>query len=202
MLIYNIQLSRRVGLTSLAALTATVQLSSQILRKFTPPFGKMIAEEQRLEGEFRFTHTRLLENAEEIALYGGSELEKGVLASRYQALIKHINRNLHAKIWHGILEDFIIKYFWSATGLIMCAVPVFAADKSSNNESSAGASSVVMDAVRTRTEGFVSNRRLLLNSSDAVGRIMYAYKEISELAGYTSRVSFHFFCQKSEKRIK
>ena len=48
-LIYNIQLSRRVGLTSLAALTVTVQLSSQILRRFTPPFGKMIAEEQRLE---------------------------------------------------------------------------------------------------------------------------------------------------------
>jgi ATP-binding cassette subfamily D (ALD) long-chain fatty acid import protein len=30
---------------------------------------------------------------------------------------------------------------------------------------------------------------MLLSSSDAVGRVMFSYKEISELAGYTSRVS-------------
>lgn len=37
--------------------------------------------------------------------------------------------------------------------------------------------------------GFVTNRRMLLSSSDAVGRVMFSYKEIIELAGYTSRVS-------------
>jgi ATP-binding cassette subfamily D (ALD) long-chain fatty acid import protein len=37
--------------------------------------------------------------------------------------------------------------------------------------------------------GFVTNRRLLLSSSDAFGRLMYSYKEISELAGYTQRVA-------------
>ncbi len=37
--------------------------------------------------------------------------------------------------------------------------------------------------------GFVTNRRMLLSSSDAFGRVMFSYKEITELAGYTSRVS-------------
>jgi ATP-binding cassette, subfamily D (ALD), peroxisomal long-chain fatty acid import protein len=56
-----------------------------------------------------------------------------------------------------------------------------------------------------RTEGFVTNRRLLLSSSgsfialphdavlifvtDAFGRVMYSYKDLAELAGYTARVS-------------
>jgi ATP-binding cassette, subfamily D (ALD), peroxisomal long-chain fatty acid import protein len=40
-----------------------------------------------------------------------------------------------------------------------------------------------------RTESFVTNRRMLLSSSDAFGRVMFSYKEITELAGYTSRVA-------------
>lgn len=37
--------------------------------------------------------------------------------------------------------------------------------------------------------GFVTNRRLLMSSSDAFGRVMYSYKDLAELAGYTLRVS-------------
>ena len=35
---------------------------------------------------------------------------------------------------------------------------------------------------------YISNRRLLLNLADAGGRIMYAYKDLVELAGLTSRL--------------
>ena len=44
----------------------------------TPAFGRHAAEEQRLEGEFRFAHSRLIENAEEVAFYSGHEVEKNV----------------------------------------------------------------------------------------------------------------------------
>lgn len=37
-------------------------------------------------------------------------------------------------------------------------------------------------------QGFITNRRLLLSASDAFGRILYSYKELAELAGYTQRV--------------
>ncbi|CAM0135483.1 unnamed protein product [Umbelopsis sp. WA50703] len=180
--IYNWQLTSNVGFEGVFAASLMVQLSSLVLRKMTPPFGKMVAEEQRLEGEFRFTHSRLIENAEEIALFRGHNIEKGILDRNYFGLIRHVNRIFRMKVPHGMLEDFIIKYFWGACGLLLCSVPVFF-------EIPEKALGGKLSDLGSRTEGFVTNRRLLMSSSDAFGRIMYSYKEITELAGYTARVT-------------
>lgn len=37
-------------------------------------------------------------------------------------------------------------------------------------------------------KGFITNKRLMLSLADAGGRMMYSIKDLSELAGYTSRV--------------
>ncbi|KAJ3327399.1 hypothetical protein HDU76_011873 [Blyttiomyces sp. JEL0837] len=179
--IYNFQLAGSVGGESLVITNIVVQLSSIVLRAFTPPFGKMVAEEAKLEGEFRFTHSRLVENAEEIALFNGEQVEKEILDNGYKALIRHVNKLYKTRIWHGMLEDFIIKYFWGAMGFTLCAVPIFFDFPGPNGE--------VSQDLGNRTQGFITNRRLLLQSSDAFGRVMYAYKDVAELAGYTARVS-------------
>jgi ATP-binding cassette subfamily D (ALD) long-chain fatty acid import protein len=102
-IIYNIQLAHNVGGEGLFIVSAIVHLSAFFLRKFTPPFGKMVAEEQRLEGEFRFAHARLIENSEEIALYDGSKIERELLRHHYWKLIRHVNRIFKDRIWHGML---------------------------------------------------------------------------------------------------
>lgn len=78
-----------------------------------------------LEGELRFTHSRLLESAEEVALYHGEEFEKNVIERGYFALVKHVNRILRIRVWHGMAEEGIIKWLWGALGLGICAIPVF-----------------------------------------------------------------------------
>lgn len=178
MYIYNWQLSRNVGGEGLFAMALLVQVSANIMRVLTPPFGKYVADEARLEGEYRFSHSRLIDNSEEIALYGGHESEKTTLDKGYFTLIKHVNYILRRRLYHGMMEDFVIKYFWGALGLVLCSVPVFIAIPG-----------VPAATLGDRTEAFVTNRRLLLSSSDAFGRVMFSYKEITELAGYTSRVS-------------
>ncbi|RAL65363.1 hypothetical protein DID88_000931 [Monilinia fructigena] len=163
MAIYNYSLSKSVGAEGLLFMSLLVQLSANVMRALTPPFGKYVADEARLEGEFRFQHSRLIDYSEEVALYNGHEAEKDTLDKGYFTLIKH---------------DFVIKYVWGALGLILCSVPVFFKIP--------GAAAATMG---DRTESFVTNRRLLLSSSDAFGRVMFSYKEVTELAGFTSRVA-------------
>ncbi|EAA65582.1 conserved hypothetical protein [Aspergillus nidulans FGSC A4] len=178
MMIYNYSLSKSVGGEGLFIMSLLVQLSANVMRALTPPFGKYVADEARLEGEFRFLHSRLIDYCEEIALYHGHEAEKDTLDKGYFTLIKHVNRILRRRLYHGFMEDFVIKYFWGALGLILCSVPVFFR-----------ISDQVTQTMGDRTESFVTNRRMLLSSSDAFGRLMFSYKEISELAGFTARVS-------------
>ncbi|KAK5112021.1 hypothetical protein LTR62_004555 [Meristemomyces frigidus] len=181
LIIYNWSLSRSVGGEGLFAMSLMVQISASVMRALTPPFGKYVADEARLEGEFRFQHSRLIDYSEEIALYAGHEAEKDTLDKGYFTLIKHVNRILRRRFYHGIMEDFVIKYFWGALGLMLCSVPVFLKVPSVGEAAYGGKGD--------HTESFITNRRLLLSSSDAFGRLMFSYKEISQLAGYTSRVS-------------
>lgn len=95
------------------------------VKAVTPPFGTYAAHEATLEGELRFTHSRLLENAEEVALYRGQEFEKNVIERGYFALVKHANRVLGIRVWHGMAEEGIIKWLWGSMGLCICAIPVF-----------------------------------------------------------------------------
>ncbi|EYB33050.1 hypothetical protein FG05_06012 [Fusarium graminearum] len=178
MTIYTWSLSKSVGGEGVVFMSLLVQLSANVMRALTPPFGKYVADEARLEGEFRFQHSRLIDYSEEIALYGGHNAEKDTLDKGYFTLIKHVNYILRRRFYHGFMEDFVIKYFWGALGLMLCSVPVFM--KMPGH--------IAMN-MGDRTEAFVTNRRMLLSASDAFGRIMFSYREVMELAGYTSRVA-------------
>ncbi|PNY29968.1 ATP-binding cassette sub-family D member 1 [Tolypocladium capitatum] len=178
MTIYTYSLSKSVGGEGVVFMSLLVQVSANILRVLTPPFGKYVADEARLEGEFRFQHSRLIDCSEEVALYAGHDAEKDTLDKGYFTLIKHVNYILRQRFYHGFAEDFVIKYFWGALGLLLCSVPVFVKMPGQ----------VAMN-MGDRTESFVTNRRMLLSASDAFGRIMFSYREIMELAGYTSRVT-------------
>nr|KAJ3418089.1 hypothetical protein HK105_000358 [Polyrhizophydium stewartii] len=204
-IIFNYQLARSIGLTGMWGLSLNYIVTATILRAVTPPFGKMAAEEAKLEGDFRSAHSRLITNAEEIAFYNGEELEKSILNKTYTRLIKHINSIYRIRIAYNMFEDFLIKYSWSAVGLIIASIPVFFPNAAGGRTKREEAALALQDAADiatpdadhqmimdrktgNRTQGFITNKRLMLSLADAGGRIMYSYKELSELAGYTYRV--------------
>uniref|UniRef100_A0A6B2KZG8 ABC transporter domain-containing protein n=1 Tax=Arcella intermedia TaxID=1963864 RepID=A0A6B2KZG8_9EUKA len=162
---------------------ASVWMTANLLKWLSPPFGKLTAQEAELEGKLRAAHSSLITNAEEIAFYQGHNVERTFLWECYLSLIKHMNTTFKVRIWYNMLESFLMKYVWSATGLLMVAVPTFTRIEETAKDGDT--SSVVSE----RTEAFVTSRNLLLSLSDACERIMSSYKEVTALAGYTHRVS-------------
>jgi len=125
-ILYNYQLSRNVGAEGLVLLTLLIQGSAAmrelflilsyfpitrlLVRAVTPAFGSYAAEEAALTGALRHSHSRLMESAEEVAFFSGEEIERMLIERDYFELIKHVNRTLRIRLWHGIAEEGIIKY--------------------------------------------------------------------------------------------
>ncbi|KAI1774784.1 ABC transporter transmembrane region 2-domain-containing protein [Hypoxylon cercidicola] len=187
--VFNYQLYRSLGPLALSGLLSNYFLTASILRRVSPPFGKLKAVEGRKEGDFRSLHARLIANAEEVAFYGGAEMEKTFLNKEFKSLKSWMEGIYLLKIRYNILEDFILKYSWSAYGYLLSSLPVFLPAWGGVG----GASEMLESAERggrerNRMKDFITNKRLMLSLADAGGRMMYSIKDLSELAGYTSRV--------------
>ncbi|KAI1342806.1 ABC transporter transmembrane region 2-domain-containing protein [Xylariaceae sp. FL0016] len=187
--VFNYQLYRSLGPLALTGLLSNYFLTASILRRMSPPFGKLKAVEGRKEGDFRSLHARLIANAEEVAFYGGAEMEKTFLNREFRSLKSWMEGIYLLKIRYNILEDFILKYSWSAYGYLLSSLPVFLPAWGGLG----GAAEMIDSAEkggreRNRMKDFITNKRLMLSLADAGGRMMYSIKDLSELAGYTSRV--------------
>jgi len=135
-----------------------------------------------LKGDYRFTHSRVITNAEEIAFYGGGETEKTIATERYFNLAKHTNklnfflcsflghrlnswticRIFRVRIWFNMFEDMLIKYAWSTIGLLAQAFPVFFPEMAAIAMETVKGES---DSAAVRTEKYITNKRCSLTFS-------------------------------------
>lgn len=195
--VFNFQLYRSLGPIALTGLLTNYFATATLLRRLSPPFGKLTAVEGRKEGDFRGLHARLIANAEEVAFYGGADIEKVHLDRSFKELRGWMEKIYSLKVGYNMLEDFVLKYSWSAFGYIITSLPVFLPawgglggllelSTASADSITSGSRSALLQ--RGRMKEFITNKRLMLSLADAGGRMMYSIKDMSELAGYTSRV--------------
>ncbi|KAJ7151099.1 ABC transporter transmembrane region 2-domain-containing protein [Mycena filopes] len=193
LILFTSQLSKSLGVRGTILLFGNYYLTVSILRAVTPAFGRLAAVEARLEGEYRAGMSRIGREGEEIAFYDGGARERDILSTAYLKLIKHVNSIYRIRIAYEWTEDYVIKYLWSAAGYGLIAVPLLFTRRRRDVGVQAGEAERVSsarpdNAVAGRTETYISNRRLLISLADAGGRLMYAYKDLLELAGLTTRI--------------
>jgi ATP-binding cassette subfamily D (ALD) long-chain fatty acid import protein len=187
---FNYKLYHSLGPLALAALLSNYAATAILLKRLSPPFGKLKAAEGRKEGAFRALHSRLIANAEEVAFYAGGPTEHALLDQGFKELKKMMETIYRVKIGYNMLEDFVLKYTWSALGFVITSLPIFLPGLNVTPEPPARKDDAVLEDHKTgdRTKQFITNKRLMLNLADAGSRMMYAIKDLSELAGQTSRV--------------
>ncbi|PSR76202.1 hypothetical protein PHLCEN_2v8625 [Hermanssonia centrifuga] len=188
MFLFTSQLSRTLGVRGTLLLFVNYYVTARILRAVTPAFGRLAAVEARLEGEYRAGMGRVGRESEEVAFYNGGSRERDILWRAYLRLIKHINSIYKIRIAYEWTEDYVIKYLWSAAGYALIAIPVLLTRKRNIGIQTGVDEKKTDNQVANRTETYISSRRLLLSLADAGGRLMYAYKDLLELAGLTTRL--------------
>ena len=157
--------------------------SGAVLRAISPPFGKYTAQEQKLEGDFRFNHSRIITHAEEIAFYGGHNREKVLVNASFDAIIKHVRRVYQMRFANGVFDSILVKYLATMTAYFLLSRPVFNAPSAAGVMGAAGADPTQI------IEDYSRNSSYLVKLSQAVGALMMEARHLSQFAGYTSRVA-------------
>jgi len=162
------------------------------LRALTPDFGKMSAEDHRLEGAFRGSHARLRSHAESVAFFGGGAREAATVGARFSELLKHSASLARARWAHAVADDFFSKQLphnvtWALTVL-------YALDHSPEDSTDVAAQGRLVNDMRYLA-GVVTA------CFSAFGELLALNKRLAELGGGVGRVAQLLEAVESAERL-
>jgi len=96
-------------------------------------------------------------------------------------LIHHIKDVLKRRFFMGIYDSMLVKYGAVMIGYTVIGLPVF-------GPRSAQYLKEVGNDTSKITKDYVRNSSLLINLAKAIGRIVVSYKDVQNLAGYTTLI--------------
>lgn len=176
--IYVYKLTSNLGGGTPIIMLGYLLVSGMLLTHLRRPTGRLTVTEQKLEGEFRHINARLITHSEEVAFYNGNVREKATLLSSYNKLLAHLRKFLRFKVLMGIIDNLVAKYFASTVGFWAVSIPFMSATHSLGSNTHA-----------ERSRLYYTYGRMLVKLAEAIGRVVLAGRELTRLAGFTSRVT-------------
>jgi ATP-binding cassette subfamily D (ALD) protein 3 len=155
-ILFSRKLSETLGYEGPLYMILWYFLSGMVIKFISPPFGKLIAIEQTLEGEFRACHSALISHSEEIAFYKGNKWEQRRINETFEELVQHINSMYNKKFFMGIFDSMVVKYGAVMTGYSILGLPVFGKGNEKYQKLSGNDASVI-------TKDYIRNSSLLVN---------------------------------------
>ncbi|KAG2173801.1 hypothetical protein INT43_005221 [Umbelopsis isabellina] len=190
--LFAYKLGEAIGGEAPVFMIAYFVMSGIVLRAFSPPFGKYTAIEQKLEGDFRFTHSRIIAHSEEIAFYGGGNREREVVDSSFRKVIINIKtypKSVHSEICQWHIRLCPCKILRNHDCLLSPDDPFeFHANSAHSLKATHHMGEANTDPAKLM-EDYSRNSSYLVNLSQAVGRLILTGRDLTRFAGYTSRVS-------------
>lgn len=176
--IYVYKLSTTLGGGTPSLMLGYLLVSGIILTHIRKPTARLTATEQKLEGEFRHINSRLITHSEEVAFYNGNIREKATLMASYNKLLAHLRKFLRFKIFMGIIDNVVAKYFASIVGFWAVSMPFLSESHS-----------LAVGGQNERSRLYYTYGRMLVKLAEAIGRLVLAGRDLTRLAGFTARVT-------------
>lgn len=177
--IYLYRLTVNLGVSTPGIMMAYLLVSGVFLTYLRKPTARLTVQEQKLEGEFRYVNSRLITNSEEIAFYQGNHREQLTVLASFYKLTRHLRNFLNFRVGMGFIDNIIAKYVAITVGFYAVSRPFFVTD---HNLLTTGTDN-------DRFKHYYTYGRMLVKMAEAIGRLVLSGRELSKLAGLTSRVT-------------
>lgn len=177
--LYVYRLTGSIGAQGPMTMLVYLAISGVVLTKLRSPVGPMTAHEQHLEGQLRYVNSRIITNSEEISFYQGNAREKITIYSTFDQLIDHLRSFVMFRFSMGFIDTMVAKYLATVVGYYAVSRPFL--NLSHPRHANSSHSERMMD--------YYQSGRMLVRLAQAIGRLVLAGRELTRLAGYTSRMS-------------
>uniref|UniRef100_F1KYL7 ATP-binding cassette sub-family D member 3 n=1 Tax=Ascaris suum TaxID=6253 RepID=F1KYL7_ASCSU len=176
--LYIFRLGGALGFQAPSRLFIYLVVSGLCLTYLRRPIARLTVIEQQLEGEYRFLNSRLIMNSEEVAFYQGNERERSTILSSFDRLISHLRLLIVFRFSLGFLDNIVAKYCATVVGWYTMSRPFF----SKNNKI------MVNKSKNELIQQYYNSGRMMFKLAEALGRLALAGREMTRLAGFTTRV--------------
>ncbi len=177
LIFFSVYLRDNLGTVGVAGIFVNYFITGFILRKYTPPLGKLASERSASDGDYYNYHLNMINNSEEIAFYQGTAVERTKVKELYDVLMEKMLLVDKVKFGYNMLEDYVLKYTWSGLGYVFASIPIVMSTLATG-----------INSEEKNMKEFIVNKRLMLSLADAGSRLMHSIKDISQLTGYTNRI--------------